>query len=166
MLFHFPARNRRKKQAAIATMYAVARDAAGNATTVGNGITVDNTTPSRIVFESSRTGNSEIFAMSPDGSLVAAGGWTSNEEESLYLFDRATGAMRQRITGLPNVTHRLVFSADGRYLWLSGRYDDVVYRFDTTSGEVQQVKVGHEPHGLTVWPQPGRYSLGHTGNLR
>jgi hypothetical protein len=20
-----------------------------------------------------------------------------------------------------------------------------------------------EPHGLTVWPQPGRYSLGHTG---
>jgi hypothetical protein len=26
--------------------------------------------------------------------------------------------------------------------------------------------VGHEPHGLTVWPQPGRYSLGHTGNMR
>ncbi len=57
-------------------------------------------------------------------------------------------------------------SADGRYLWLSGRYDDVVYRFDTGSGAVQQVKVGREPHGLTVWPQPGRYSLGHTGNLR
>ena len=57
-------------------------------------------------------------------------------------------------------------SADGRYLWLSGRYDDVVYRFDTSSGAVDQVKVGREPHGLTVWPQPGRYSLGHTGNLR
>ncbi|HTT12964.1 MAG TPA: YncE family protein [Burkholderiaceae bacterium] len=57
-------------------------------------------------------------------------------------------------------------SADGRYLWLSGRYDDVVYRFDTSTGEVAQVKVGAEPHGLTVWPQPGRYSLGHTGNLR
>ena len=26
--------------------------------------------------------------------------------------------------------------------------------------------LGAEPHGLTVWPQPGRYSLGHTGNLR
>ena len=25
---------------------------------------------------------------------------------------------------------------------------------------------GKEPHGLTVWPQPGRYSLGHTGNMR
>jgi YVTN family beta-propeller protein len=57
-------------------------------------------------------------------------------------------------------------SADGRWLWLAGRYDDVVYRFDTTTGEVAQVKVGAEPHGLTVWPLPGRYSLGHTGNLR
>lgn len=57
-------------------------------------------------------------------------------------------------------------SADGRYLWLSGRYDDVVYRFDTSSGGVDKIKVGREPHGLTVWPQPGRYSLGHTGNLR
>ena len=57
-------------------------------------------------------------------------------------------------------------SADGKYLWLSGRYDHVVYRIDTTGGAVDQIKVGREPHGLTVWPQPGRYSLGHTGNLR
>jgi YVTN family beta-propeller protein len=57
-------------------------------------------------------------------------------------------------------------SADGKYLWLAARYDDVVYRFDTANGEVRQIKVGAEPHGLTVWPQPGRYSLGHTGNLR
>ena len=57
-------------------------------------------------------------------------------------------------------------SADGKFIWLSGRYDDVVYRIETTSGAVDQIKVGREPHGLTVWPQPGRYSLGHTGNLR
>ncbi|MFO1271621.1 MAG: YncE family protein [Rubrivivax sp.] len=57
-------------------------------------------------------------------------------------------------------------TADGKYLWLGGRYDDVVYRVDTTTGDVQSIKVGAEPHGLTVWPQPGRYSLGHTGNLR
>ena len=57
-------------------------------------------------------------------------------------------------------------SADGKYLWLAARYDDVIYRFDTATGDVAQVKVGAEPHGLTVWPQPGRYSLGHTGNLR
>ena len=57
-------------------------------------------------------------------------------------------------------------SADGKHLWLSGRYDDTVYRFDTETGAVDKIKVGREPHGLTVWPQPGRYSLGHTGNLR
>jgi DNA-binding beta-propeller fold protein YncE len=57
-------------------------------------------------------------------------------------------------------------SADGKTLWLSGRYDNVVYAFDTTTGEARVVKVGLEPHGLTVWPQPGRYSLGHTGNMR
>jgi YVTN family beta-propeller protein len=57
-------------------------------------------------------------------------------------------------------------SADGRQLWLSGRYDNVVYVFDTTSGAVRTIPVGKEPHGLTVWPQPGRYSLGHTGNMR
>ncbi len=57
-------------------------------------------------------------------------------------------------------------SADGKYLWLSGRYDDTVYRIETQTGAVDKIKVGREPHGLTVWPQPGRYSLGHTGNLR
>ncbi|WP_375142629.1 hypothetical protein [Ideonella benzenivorans] len=57
-------------------------------------------------------------------------------------------------------------SADGQWLWLAGRFDDVVYRINTTSGAVNKIKVGQEPHGLTVWPLPGRYSLGHTGNLR
>lgn len=57
-------------------------------------------------------------------------------------------------------------SADGKYLWLSGRFDDEIYRFDTATGAVSRIKVGQEPHGMAVWPQPGRYSLGHTGNLR
>jgi YVTN family beta-propeller protein len=57
-------------------------------------------------------------------------------------------------------------SEDGKTLWLSGRFDNVVYAIDTASGQVRSVPVGKEPHGLTVWPQPGRYSLGHTGNMR
>jgi len=56
--------------------------------------------------------------------------------------------------------------ADGKFLWLAGRYDNVVYAIDTTNGAVTSIPVGKEPHGLTVWPQPGRYSLGHTGNMR
>lgn len=58
-------------------------------------------------------------------------------------------------------------TADGSQLWLSGRYDGAVYVIDTTTGRLlHTVKVGAGPHGLLVWPQPGRYSLGHTGNMR
>jgi YVTN family beta-propeller protein len=58
-------------------------------------------------------------------------------------------------------------SADGKVLWLSGRYDREVYAIDTANGHlIARIKVGIEPHGLCVWPQPGRYSLGHTGILR
>jgi YVTN family beta-propeller protein len=57
-------------------------------------------------------------------------------------------------------------SADGTRLWLSGRYDNVVYAIDTATGDVRTVPVGREPHGLAVWPQPGRYCLGHTGIMR
>ena len=58
-------------------------------------------------------------------------------------------------------------TADGKELWVSGRYDDEVYVLDTSTGQLtHRIPVGHEPHGLCVWPQPGRYSLGHTGNMR
>jgi YVTN family beta-propeller protein len=57
-------------------------------------------------------------------------------------------------------------SADGKMLWVSGRFDGVVYAIDTITGAVKTIPVGTEPHGLTIWPQPGRYSLGHTGVFR
>jgi YVTN family beta-propeller protein len=57
-------------------------------------------------------------------------------------------------------------SVNGKQLWLSGRYDNVVYVIDTKDGGMKKIPVRTEPHGLAVWPQPGRYSLGHTGNLR
>jgi YVTN family beta-propeller protein len=58
-------------------------------------------------------------------------------------------------------------SADGKFFWVSGRYDNEVYVFDIDKGKfVTRIKVGIEPHGLTIWPQPGRYSLGHTGIMR
>jgi YVTN family beta-propeller protein len=58
-------------------------------------------------------------------------------------------------------------TADGKELWVSGRYDEEVYVFDTGTGALtHRIPVGREPHGLCVWPQPGRYSLGHTGNMR
>ncbi|HEX7558052.1 MAG TPA: YncE family protein [Usitatibacter sp.] len=86
---------------------------------------------------------------------------------SVSVVDFATGKVEANWPvpggGSPDMGN---VSADGKTLWLSGRYDNVVYAFDTTTGEAKVVKVGHEPHGLAVWPQPGRYSLGHTGNMR
>lgn len=117
----------------------------------------------------------------------AHGLYPSRDGKSLYVANRGSSKMIDRPGGRGSVsvidfaTQRVIktwpipeggspdmgnVSADGKYLWLSGRFDDVVYRIDTTSGAVDKIKVGREPHGLTVWPQPGRYSLGHTGNLR
>ena len=58
-------------------------------------------------------------------------------------------------------------SADGTKLWVSGRYDSVVYVFDTSNGSLlSKIPVPSGPHGLCLFPQPGLYSLGHTGNYR
>ena len=111
---------------------------------------------------------------SRDGKLLYVANRGSNEirgkplgKGSVSVMDFATGKIIKTWPipggGSPDMGN---VSADGTYLWLSGRYDNVVYRINTTSGAVDQIKVGREPHGLTVWPQPGRYSLGHTGNMR
>jgi YVTN family beta-propeller protein len=108
----------------------------------------------------------------------AHGLYPSRDSRSLYIANRGEGS----VSVLDFATGRLVkkwqlpgraspdmggVSADGRVLWLSGRYDREVYAIDTTSGRlVARIPVGTEPHGLCVWPQPGRYSLGHTGILR
>ena len=58
-------------------------------------------------------------------------------------------------------------SANGKVLWLSGRSNGEVYAISTVTGRLlHRIKVGDGPHGLCVWPQPGRYSIGHTGILR
>jgi hypothetical protein len=56
-------------------------------------------------------------------------------------------------------------SADGRVLWLSGRYGSEVYAISTRSDACCTASVGRGPHGR-VWPQPGRHSIGHTGVMR
>jgi YVTN family beta-propeller protein len=93
---------------------------------------------------------------------------TNRGEGSITVIDLAT---RRPATkwwipggGSPDMGN---VSADGRVLWLSGRYDNVVYAISTTDGSVlTRIAVGSGPHGLCVWPIPGRYSLGHTGILR
>jgi YVTN family beta-propeller protein len=101
----------------------------------------------------------------------------SRDDKDLYVSDRDAGA----VSVVSFATHAVVatwripgggspdmgnVSADGKTLWLSGRFNNVVYAFNTTTGQVTQIPVGQGPHGVCVWPQPGRYSLGHTGKMR
>lgn len=68
---------------------------------------------------SGNEGRLDAVAISPDGRTVAVGGWTGWDwygEASIYLFDRDSGQLTQRITGLSTVILHLAYSPDGRYL--------------------------------------------------
>jgi DNA-binding beta-propeller fold protein YncE len=95
--------------------------------------------------------------------------YVSNRKEgsvSLIEFSTRKVAQKWRIPGGGSPDMGGV-SADGKILWLSGRYDGVVYALDTADGHMlAKIRVGKGPHGLCVYPQPGRYSLGHTGIFR
>jgi YVTN family beta-propeller protein len=87
---------------------------------------------------------------------------------SVSVIDVATNAVTATWAvpggGSPDMGN---LDAAGTELWLSGRFDHEVYVFDTVHGRLAaRIPVGNGPHGLAVWPQPGRYSLGHTGNMR
>jgi DNA-binding beta-propeller fold protein YncE len=111
----------------------------------------------------------------PTGSGVH-GLYPSRDARFLYATNRAEGtisvisfATRKVVTkwvvgGSPDMGG---VSADGRVLWLSSRWTGQVLAISTSTGGVlARISVGAGPHGLCVWPQPGRYSLGHTGILR
>jgi YVTN family beta-propeller protein len=93
---------------------------------------------------------------------------TNRGEGSISVISFATGKViaKWRLPGGGSPDMGGV-SADGNTLWLSGRYSSVVYAISTNNGRLlAKIPVGSGPHGLSVWPQPGRYSLGHTGILR
>jgi YVTN family beta-propeller protein len=109
--------------------------------------------------------------------LGAHGLYPSRDAKSLYVSNRMEGSITvlSFATRRPIATWRVPggspdmggVSADGSVLWLSGRYNAEVYAISTASGRLlARINVGEGPHGLCVWPQPGRYSIGHTGILR
>lgn len=108
----------------------------------------------------------------------AHGLYPSRDGSKLYVTNRRAGTVTvinfatQRIVatwhipggGTPDMGNT---SPDGKVLWLAGRYSSEVYAISTVDGHlIGKVAVGLQPHGLCVWPQPGRYSLGHTGVTR
>jgi len=118
-----------------------------------------------------------VLGFVPTGA-GAHGLYVSRDARVLYVSNRQAGS----VSVVAFATRRVVgtwripgggspdmggVSADGRVLWLSGRYHAEVYAIDTRNGRLlARVRVGRGPHGLCVYPQPGRYSLGHTGVFR
>ncbi len=110
--------------------------------------------------------------------LGAHGIYPSRDATRLYVSNRDEGSVSVLDAATLTVTARWAIpgggspdmggvTADGRELWLSGRYSSAVYVLDTATGRVTHtIPVGAGPHGLLVWPQPGQFSLGHTGNMR
>jgi DNA-binding beta-propeller fold protein YncE len=108
----------------------------------------------------------------------AHGLYVSRDSRYLYVSNRNEGSISlvSFRTGRPVKKWQLPgggspdmggVSADGKVLWLSGRYNNVVYAISTVSGRLlAKIPVGLGPHGVCVYPQPGRYSLGHTGIFR
>jgi YVTN family beta-propeller protein len=104
--------------------------------------------------------------------------YVSRDSRVLYASNRGEGSVSVIDFAARNVIRKWQLpgraspdmggvSADGKVLWLSGRFNSEVYAIDTSDGKLlARVPVGHEPHGLCVYPQPGRYSLGHTGIFR
>jgi len=104
--------------------------------------------------------------------------YISRDSREMYISNRGEGTIsvfdftQNRLTKkwhLPNGGSPDMggVSADGKVLWLSGRYNSEVYAIDTRTGvQLARINVGSGPHGLAVYPQPGRYSLGHTGIFR
>jgi DNA-binding beta-propeller fold protein YncE len=103
--------------------------------------------------------------------------YPSRDASVLYVTARIAGTVTvlDPVTGAVKATWPIPggspdmggVTSDGSQLWLSGRYNKEVYVLSTTDGHLlARIPVGNGPHGLCVWPQPGRYSLGHTGVTR
>jgi len=117
-----------------------------------------------------------VLRLQPTGR-GAHGLYPSRDARTLYVTNRGEGTITlisfrtrkpYRTWQIPGGSPDMGgLSASGRVLWLSGRYNSEVYAIDTRTGRLlHRIPVGKSPHGLAVWPQPGRYSIGHTGILR
>ncbi|MGY1981566.1 YVTN family beta-propeller repeat protein [Nocardia gipuzkoensis] len=93
---------------------------------------------------------------------------TNRHEGSVSVWDFAANGLVHKWFvpggGSPDMGN---ISADGRVFWASGRHHGEVYAIDIVNWQLlARIPVGKGPHGLTIWPQPGRYSTGHTGVMR
>jgi WD40 repeat protein len=117
-------------------------------------------------------GKAYSVAMSPDGALIAAGGWTrwteADRQQQIYLFDRASGALRARIDGLPDVVFHLNFSPDGNLLAAMTNGEGLrIYARDRGWAEVaRDVHYGWPSYGAAFAPDGRLATTEFEGKVR
>jgi YVTN family beta-propeller protein len=141
--------------------------------------------PDGSVFFVANQGRAGVSVVDPRGmqetgfiptGAGAHGFCVSRDTKELYVSNRLAGTISVidfssrrvvdtwRVGGSPDM---MQVSADGRRLWVSNRYDATVSVIATATGRVlHTIAVGTDPHGLTLFPQPGRHSIGHNGVYR
>ncbi|HLI84968.1 MAG TPA: cytochrome D1 domain-containing protein [Bryobacteraceae bacterium] len=145
------------------------------------------TSPDGAVFYVADMDGDGVYLIDPDrfekiGFIPTGKGahglYVSRDSRVLYVSNRGEGSVSLIDLATRKVSRKWKLpgggspdmggvSADGKVLWLSGRYNAEVYAIDTADGHLlARIPVGKGPHGLCVYPQPGRYSLGHTGVFR
>lgn len=72
----------------------------------------------RIPIGDDNDGQLYAVALSPDGQMVVLGGVTpaGDDDISIFFFERSSGRLLHRLSGLPEVINHLAFSPDGRSL--------------------------------------------------
>ena len=100
----------------------------------------------------------------------------SRDTTHMYVTDRLAGEISRidlstlkvdatwNVGGSPDMAQ---VSPNGSELWVTNRFGTTVSVISTKTGKViHHIEVGPDPHGLTYFPEPGRFSLGHNGVYR
>jgi len=124
-----------------------------------------------IPMDAGNEGSLNAGAISPDGALIAIGGWTGytwDKSVSVYLLDTKTGTMIKRLKGLPESIRDIEFSPDGLFLAVAMGSDKGVRIYKCSSWDLHKVLTDYSDHCTSIsFDQSGRMATAcYDGKIR
>jgi WD40 repeat protein len=111
------------------------------------------------------------IAISPDGKTIACGGsigWDWERTASIYLFDRESGRLTKRISGLSTPIHHLTYSKDGRFLGVTLLRNKGIRVYETSDYTcmLKDEDYGDDSHGADFNRNGGFVTASYDGFIR